>query len=129
MSSKYQALLKTKTNIALAEAEDENAKFAHHLIKCLDKGSDWLQIETIKNLKYFSEFDFVRKSLICKYQKTDSIKVKQAIKDLHDGLLNTSDIDQLIQDYSEPELIDDSKEKSPEPMIDSRELQFRKNQY
>jgi len=96
MSLKYHALLKAGTNIQEAEKIDATTSFAKHLIKCLNTGSEWLQVETIKNLKYFIHFDFVQKSLMEKYKITNSEKIKTYIKELHNGELDTSELDGFL---------------------------------
>jgi hypothetical protein len=98
MSSKYHALLKSKSSsIEYEMAKDSAMKHAAYLVEQLNKGSEWLQIDCIKQLKYFIEFDFVRKNLINKHNsKNSSSKIKEAIMALYNNELDTSDLDEKI---------------------------------
>jgi hypothetical protein len=99
MSSKYFALLKNKkSNLEYEMAKDSAEKHARYLIQQLNKGSDWLQIDCIKFLKYFTEFDFVKSALIEKYKTTTSLEIQQIIKDIYDNKLDTSEIDHKIKE-------------------------------
>lgn len=99
MSSKYFALLKSKNiNIEEAIKEDKIKEHARYLIDLLDSGSEFLQINTIENLSLFTDHDFVKKALIEKYRRTDSMKIKTLIKSVYDGTIEAPFLNAIIED-------------------------------
>ena len=91
-NSKYHALLKSKVNIDQEEQGDRKRSAAEFFLKQLGKGSVWFQIENIKTLFLYIEFDFVKKALMNFYKDCTNPKVKKTIKDLHDGSLDLTEL-------------------------------------
>jgi|GEM_PF-2802952 len=100
-NTKQILLLKTKGDIAKSEHEHYRESYAKLLLNNLGKGSDWFKMNNLKDLALFLDLTFVKKELIKIYNETTNKTLKQGIKDLHDGLLDVSDVLRRINDEDE----------------------------
>lgn len=100
---KYFALLKNKKNVKEVKMQEARISAAQFLLKQIYSGSLWLRTEAIRMLYFYLDFDFVKNALMNLYKTTKEEEIKQAIKGLHDGTLDVSDLIKEREEYKEYE--------------------------
>lgn len=84
---------------------------AQRLISGTKKAPVWLQVDNIRYLYFYLDFEFVRNELISIYRTSQDLNVKKTIKALYEGTLDVTD---LIERQEELQEITEEIEKARE---------------
>jgi hypothetical protein len=80
-------------------SEEKRKSQAKYILSLIKKSkSNWFCVEMIRNLHFYIEYDFVKQELKEIYISKSSIEIREAIRGLHDGTIDVSDLMEQIND-------------------------------
>jgi hypothetical protein len=93
-------------------SEEKRKSQAKYIISLIKRSkSNWFCVEMIRNLYFYLEYDFVKHELREIYINKSSPEIREAIKGLHDGSIEVSD---LIEEINENQRLYEETRKNKE---------------